>query len=95
MNGSHVMQCAVKTFKATNWPQEVDAEGSDLTCQYTQFVFDACIHNTVEIANDVHGCCLMQRCLEHGTRTQKLQLADAIIENIHELIEDPFGNYLV
>jgi len=37
----------------------------------------------------------MQRCLEHGTRVQKLQLADAIIENIDQLIEDPFGNYLV
>jgi hypothetical protein len=24
MNGSHVMQCAIKTFRATNWPQEID-----------------------------------------------------------------------
>ena len=89
------MQCAIKTFKATNWPQEADEQGSELTCQYTQFVFNACSKDTVAIANDRHGCCLMQRCLEHGTRVQKLQLADAIIENIDQLIEDPFGNYLV
>jgi len=35
MNGSHVMQCAIKTFKATNWPQEADEPGSEFTCQYT------------------------------------------------------------
>jgi len=95
MNGSHVMQCMLKTFRATDWPQEVDQPGSELTCQYTQFVFNACTEYTVQIANDRHGCCLMQRCLEMGTRVQKLQLADAIIENIHLMIEDPFGNYLV
>jgi hypothetical protein len=26
---------------------------------------------------------------------QKLYLSDYIIENIHELIEDPYGNYLI
>ena len=42
-----------------------------------------------------HGCCVMQRCLEKGTRVQKLQLADYIICSVSDLIEDPFGNYLV
>ncbi len=37
----------------------------------------------------------MQRCLEKGSRAQKLDLSDYIIENIHDLIEDPFGNYLI
>lgn len=37
----------------------------------------------------------MQRCLEKGSRTQKLDLSNYIIENIHYLIEDPFGNYLI
>ena len=37
----------------------------------------------------------MQRCLEKGSRDQKLHLANYIIENIHDLIEDPYGNYLV
>lgn len=37
----------------------------------------------------------MQRCLEKGTRRQKLELANYIIQNIDYLIEDPYGNYLV
>jgi hypothetical protein len=37
----------------------------------------------------------MQRCLEKGSRAQKLYLSDYIIDNIHYLIEDPFGNYLI
>lgn len=37
----------------------------------------------------------MQRCLEKGREKQKLALADVIIHNLHSLIEDPFGNYLV
>ncbi len=37
----------------------------------------------------------MQRCLEKGSRAQNLFLSDFIIENIHYLIEDPFGNYLI
>lgn len=42
-----------------------------------------------------HGCCVMQRCLEKGSRDQKLRLSYFIIENLHNLIEDPYGNYLV
>jgi pumilio RNA-binding family len=37
----------------------------------------------------------MQRCLEKGKEVQKLQLADVIIKFLPNLIEDPYGNYLV
>ena len=37
----------------------------------------------------------MQRCLEKGTRNQKLALANHIIKDMDYLIEDPYGNYLV
>jgi hypothetical protein len=37
----------------------------------------------------------MQRCLEKGTRNQKLELAKYIIQQMDYLIEDPYGNYLV
>ena len=33
--------------------------------------------------------------MEKGSRRQKLDLANYIIDNIHHLIEDPYGNYLV
>jgi pumilio RNA-binding family len=48
-----------------------------------------------QIGMHKHGCCVMQRCLEKGALQQKLALADVIIENLAELIEDPYGNYLV
>jgi hypothetical protein len=37
----------------------------------------------------------MQRCLEKGRQTQKLALAHEIIQTIGDLLEDPYGNYLV
>ena len=37
----------------------------------------------------------MQRCLEKGRQTQKLALAHEIIKTIGDLLEDPYGNYLV
>ena len=53
------------------------------------------MQNCIKIGKHKHGCCVMQRCLEKGTRSQKLALANHIIEHIHHLIEDPYGNYLV
>lgn len=37
----------------------------------------------------------MQRCLEKGRFSQKLALARVIVNNIADLIEDAFGNYLI
>jgi hypothetical protein len=82
-------------FKASERPQDEDNMGSHQTSEYTDFIFQACIDNCVPIGKHKHGCCVMQRCLEKGSRRQKLELANYIIENIHQLIEDPYGNYLV
>lgn len=82
-------------FRASETPDEMDAEGSHKLAAYSQFIFDACIANCDTIGTDKHGCCVMQRCLEKGLRTQKLALADKIIERLFLFIEDPFGNYLV
>lgn len=75
-------------FKASNSPEEQDLPGSDITAQYTKFIFDACIQNCVDIGMHKHGCCVMQRCLEKGTRAQKLELANYIIQYMDYLIED-------
>lgn len=37
----------------------------------------------------------MQRCLEKGRTNQKRTLARVIVGSIPDLIEDPFGNYLI
>jgi hypothetical protein len=82
-------------FKASEQPADTDYNGSDSTQQYTQFIFNACMQNCIEIGMHKHGCCVMQRCLEKGTRSQKLELANHIIQHMDYLIEDPYGNYLV
>lgn len=95
MHGNHVVQSFLIIFKASDHPADSDLVGSDVTAQYTQFIFDACMRNCVEIGKHKHGCCVMQRCLEKGTKKQKLELAEYIIEYMPSLIEDPYGNYLV
>lgn len=76
-------------------PADPDAEGSEQLQKFTQFIFEACMASCIEIGSHKHGCCVMQRCLEKGREQQKLALADVIIKNLPQLIEDPYGNYLV
>jgi len=90
-----VIQAFLCIFKASMNPEEPDSEGSERFERFTQFIFEACIVNCVEIGSHKHGCCVMQRCLEKGRESQKLLLADVIIHHLHSLIEDPYGNYLV
>lgn len=61
----------------------------------TDFIFEACRGYSRMIGMHKHGCCVMQRCLEKGSKRQKYALADIIINNLSCLIEDPYGNYLV
>jgi hypothetical protein len=95
MHGNHVIQSLLMVFKAADRPQDDDIIGSQQTSQYTDFIFKACIDNCVPIGKHKHGCCVMQRCLEKGSKRQKLELANFIIHHISQLIEDPYGNYLV
>ena len=95
MHGNHVIQAFLMIFKASNLPADENLLGSEMTAQYTQFIFNACTSNCVEIGRHKHGCCVMQRCLEKGNKIQKLELANYIIMHMNNLIEDPYGNYLV
>ncbi|CDW87351.1 UNKNOWN [Stylonychia lemnae] len=95
VHGNHVIQAFLCIFKSSMNPEDHDQEGSEIYQKYTQFIFDACIRDCIEIGSHKHGCCVMQRCLEKGREVQKLALADVIIQNLHSLIEDPYGNYLV
>jgi len=69
MHGNHVIQAFLMIFKASEQPADTDYNGSDSTQQYTQFIFNACMSNCIDIGMHKHGCCVMQRCLEKGTRT--------------------------
>lgn len=92
MHGNHVLQQFLMVF---NLNMEKTPEETHLTEMYTEFIFEACMQNVIAIGKHKHGCCVMQRCLEKGTWKQKVNLANFIIKDMTDLIEDPYGNYLV
>lgn len=42
-----------------------------------------------------HGCCVLQRCIDHASGHQKAQLISQITSNAFSLVQDPFGNYVL
>ncbi|KAF4973412.1 hypothetical protein FSARC_306 [Fusarium sarcochroum] len=79
LNGNHVIQ------KCLN----------KLTAPDAQFIFDAVGNNCVEVGTHRHGCCVLQRCIDHASGDQKLWLIRRITEHARILVQDPFGNYVV
>ncbi|KUJ08544.1 ARM repeat-containing protein [Mollisia scopiformis] len=79
LNGNHVIQ------KCLNKLSSLDA----------QFIFDAVGHHCVDVGTHRHGCCVLQRCIDHASGEQKAWLIRQISNNAYVLVQDPFGNYVV
>ncbi|RDW83178.1 putative RNA-binding protein [Coleophoma crateriformis] len=79
LNGNHVIQ------KCLNKLSSADA----------QFIFDAVGQNCVDVGTHRHGCCVLQRCIDHASGDQKAWLIRQISNNAFVLVQDPFGNYVV
>ncbi|KAK4986171.1 hypothetical protein LTR66_007948 [Elasticomyces elasticus] len=79
LNGNHVIQ------KCLNHLTPIDA----------QFIFDAVGAHCVTVGTHRHGCCVLQRCIDHASGLQKGQLIHQITMNAYNLVQDPFGNYVV
>lgn len=79
LNGNHVVQ------KCLHKMEPID----------NQFIYDAVARHCVQVATHRHGCCVFQRCIDHGTREQKKQLVDQIKHQGLALVQDPYGNYVV
>jgi hypothetical protein len=79
LNGNHVIQ------KCLNKLSPAD----------TQFIFDAVGKHCVDVGTHRHGCCVLQRCIDHASGDQKLWLIRQISNNAFILVQDPFGNYVV
>jgi hypothetical protein len=79
LNGNHVIQ------KCLNHLKPVDAE----------FIFEAVGYNCLVVGTHRHGCCVLQRCIDHATGAQKAKLVSHVIQNAYSLVQDPFGNYVV
>ena len=79
LNGNHIIQECLQTF-----PPEAN-----------QTIHDVLAARVVEFGTHRHGCCVLQRCIEHGNNEQKMRLVTEIINNGLFLVQDPFGNYLL
>lgn len=79
LNGNHVIQ------KCLNKLTAADAE----------FIFSAVGSNCIEVGTHRHGCCVLQRCIDHASGSQKSWLVARITDAALQLVQDPFGNYVV
>ncbi|ORY74336.1 armadillo-type protein [Protomyces lactucae-debilis] len=79
LNGNHVIQKCLNR----------------LNSEEAQFIFDAVAKNCVEVATHRHGCCVLQRCIDHASDAQKVQIIKQIDAHAPLLVQDPFGNYVV
>ncbi|WWC86079.1 uncharacterized protein L201_000950 [Kwoniella dendrophila CBS 6074] len=79
LNGNHVIQ------KCLN----------KLIPEDNQFIYNAIAANLIEVATHRHGCCVLQRSIDHASPAQRMQLVTEIIFNSLYLVQDPFGNYVI
>lgn len=79
LNGNHVIQ------KCLNRLSKQDAE----------FIYQSVGDRCVTVGTHRHGCCVLQRCIDHASGDQKNRLIGQITNNAFELVQDPFGNYVV
>ena len=59
------------------------------------FIFSALKDHVVELSKHKHGCCVLQRCIDHATEEQQEPIKTAVLEHLQELIQDPYGNYVI
>jgi hypothetical protein len=79
LNGNHVIQKCLNKLSPTD----------------AQFIFDAVGTNCIDVGTHRHGCCVLQRCIDHASGEQKAWLIRQISNNAFHLVQDPFGNYVV
>ncbi|ODV78285.1 ARM repeat-containing protein, partial [Suhomyces tanzawaensis NRRL Y-17324] len=81
LNGNHVIQ------KILNKYQPKDC----------QFIYDSIIEDLYIVATHKHGCCVLQKCLNHVTLPQLEEFSKCILnfKNFQLLINDQFGNYVL
>jgi len=84
-HGNHIIQKCLTLYVAD--PSQISYGFS--------FVFDVMADNMLELGRDRFGCVILQRCMQIGTQKQKDNLAEKACENCVELMQDPFGNYVV
>ncbi|KAI5949153.1 MPT5 [Candida theae] len=81
LNGNHVIQKILNKYDPPD----------------CQFIYDSIIDDLYTVATHKHGCCVLQKCLNHVTPQQLDQFSKAILrfDNFKMLINDQFGNYVL
>lgn len=81
LNGNHVIQKILNKYP----PEDC------------QFIYDSIIDNLLVVATHKHGCCVLQKCLNHVNSSQLSAFADAILDynTFVRLVNDQFGNYVL
>ena len=97
LNGNHVIQKCLNRLSATDAQvcrfSHVIRKGS--RANLPKFIFDTVGTNCVAVGTHRHGCCVLQRCIDHATGKQKAKLISQITASAFHLVQDPFGNYVL
>ncbi|KAG6532863.1 putative pumilio homolog 8, chloroplastic [Zingiber officinale] len=97
------IQLVITAFESVFLELAKDSNGnrvihSLLTClppAYKEFIFSATARHCVLMAMHQHGCCLLQRCLEHSGGAHRVNITMQIVDHAFSLALDPFGNYAI
>ncbi|OBA22855.1 ARM repeat-containing protein, partial [Metschnikowia bicuspidata var. bicuspidata NRRL YB-4993] len=81
LNGNHVIQKVLNKYR----PEKC------------QFIYDSILADLLTVATHKHGCCVLQKCLNHVTAAQHMAFAEIILnyDNFSDLVNDQFGNYVL
>jgi len=56
-----------------------------------QFIIEAAASRYLQLARDRHGCCVLQKCIEHSNDEQRNDLLSKITSSALRLSEDQYG----
>lgn len=79
LNGNHVIQKCLQVLGA----------------ERCQFIYDSVGEACVIVGTHRHGCCVLQRCIDHAQGYQRNQLVSQITRCAFDLVQDAYGNYVV
>lgn len=95
LNGNHVSFLFRVLAGNKLTPQVIQKCLNKLIPEDNQFIYNAIAANLIEVATHRHGCCVLQRSIDHASPAQRVQLVTEIIFNSLYLVQDPFGNYVI
>lgn len=103
LNSGTQIQIVINALRTSVVPLIQDLNGNHVIQRFlnklspedNQFVYDAVAGHCVAVATHRHGCCVLQRCIDHAAERQKIQLVKEITSNALTLVQDPYGNYVV